>query len=373
MGQSAFAEFVVKIGIRSKAILAILNDMFRPLLSLLLVAAATQGSVLKSDEKLKFSVIASRSIEEPPTIDVTFANGMQDALDLSHFRMHEQATVGCNYHGTLKNDPSAVVAVTGCLNKPGDKMEVTLISKNNINKMFEVDFDGNAEIIKNPFEEGAQSGALKTRDDGWHEEGGDEEKNDEEENAAHDVRTTSIPSKLKATIQFGYEDGMKEALGGEDFDAWVQTVMVHTQTHYRHAESLGTTIEFEVVGTPSVHLAGVNWFADNNIYDARDASNANSGTHNPDVFAWWSASGGGGVAGIAFVGVLCTSYHTSLNEKQHSAAGSGFVLAQDLTGNNTTLPGTGVMAASKIFLMRTLTIQQLLLQLKHLELKCVLT
>merc|ERR1712088_1058301 len=167
---------------------------------------------------------------------------MQDALDLSHFRMHEQATVGCNYHGTLKNDPSAVVAVTGCLNKPGDKMEVTLISKNNINKMFEVDFDGNAEIIKNPFAEGAQSGALKTRDDGWHEEGGDEEKNDEEENAAHNVRTTSIPSKLKATIQFGYEDGMKEALGGEDFDAWVQTVMVHTQTHYRHAESLGPTI-----------------------------------------------------------------------------------------------------------------------------------
>ena len=79
---------------------------------------------------------------------------MQDALDLSHYRMHEQATVGCNYHGTLKNDPSAVVAVTGCLNKPGDKMEVTLISKNNINKMFEVDFDGNAEIIKNPFAEG---------------------------------------------------------------------------------------------------------------------------------------------------------------------------------------------------------------------------
>merc|ERR1719414_2216312 len=157
---------------------------------------------------------------------------MQDALDLSHYRMHEQATVGCNYHGTLKNDPSAVVAVTGCLNKPGDKMEVTLISKNNINKMFEVDFDGSAEIIKNPFAEGAQSGALKARDDGWHEEGGDEEKNDEEENAAHNVRTTSIPSKLKATIQFGYEAGMKEALGGEDFDAWVQTVMVHARSEW---------------------------------------------------------------------------------------------------------------------------------------------
>ena len=92
----------------------------------------------------------------------------------------------------------------------------------------------------------AESGALSfDREDGWHEEG-DEELNDDEENAAHNARTTSIPSKLKATIQFGYEDGMKGALGTEDFDAWIQTVMVHTQTHYRHAESLGTTIEFEV-------------------------------------------------------------------------------------------------------------------------------
>ena len=57
------------------------------------------------------------------------------------------------------------------------------------------------------------------REDGWREVNGDEEKNDEEENAAHNVKTTSIPSKLKATIQFGYEDGMKAALGTEDFDA----------------------------------------------------------------------------------------------------------------------------------------------------------
>ena len=106
------------------------------------------------DETLKFNVISSRSIDEPPTVEVTFANGVKDNLELSHYKMHERAVVGCNYHGSLKNDPSAVVAVTGCLNKPGDRMEVTLISKNNINKMFTVDFNGNAEIIKNPFEGG---------------------------------------------------------------------------------------------------------------------------------------------------------------------------------------------------------------------------
>ena len=33
-------------------------------------------------------------------------------------------------------------------------MEVTLISKNNINKLFTVDFDGNVEVLANPFENG---------------------------------------------------------------------------------------------------------------------------------------------------------------------------------------------------------------------------
>ena len=112
------------------------------------------------DEKLSFSVISSRSIEEPPTVQVTFHNGIKDDLDLEHYKMHENAVVGCNYVGKLKKDPSAVVAVTGCLNKPGDRMEVTMISKNNINKMFSVDFNGNAEVIENPFAGGGNETVL---------------------------------------------------------------------------------------------------------------------------------------------------------------------------------------------------------------------
>ena len=56
----------------------------------------------------------------------------------------------------------------------------------------------------------------------------------------------TMPEKMKATIWFGYEDGMKSALGNRDFDAWIQSVLTHTQAHYRHKESLGTMIEFEV-------------------------------------------------------------------------------------------------------------------------------
>ena len=60
------------------------------------------------------------------------------------------------------------------------------------------------------------------------------------------AQVTSIPSTLKAVIKFGYEDGMLAALGDETFDSWIAGVFTHTRAHFRHAESLGTTIEFEV-------------------------------------------------------------------------------------------------------------------------------
>ena len=67
-----------------------------------------------------------------------------------------------------------------------------------------------------------------------------------EEMVASAVNAAGVPAKLKATIKFGYEQGMKEALGTEDFDSWIVATMTHCRTHYRHAESLGTEIEFEV-------------------------------------------------------------------------------------------------------------------------------
>ena len=112
---------------------------------------------------MKFEVTSSRSIEEPPTIEVTFDNGVKDALVLKHYRMNERAALACNYIGHLQSSPSSSAAVTGCLNKPEDRMEVTLISEHNINKMFSVDFNGYADIIKNPFDELGISLAFRER------------------------------------------------------------------------------------------------------------------------------------------------------------------------------------------------------------------
>ena len=108
------------------------------------------------NEKITFNVVSSRSIEEPPSMQVLFANGMKYDLDLKHYRMNKLTPIGCNYIGSLRGDPFSRVSVSGCINNPKDRMQVTVISKNNINKMFNVDSFGNAEIVKAPFSVGGK-------------------------------------------------------------------------------------------------------------------------------------------------------------------------------------------------------------------------
>ena len=93
-------------------------------------------------------------MDEPPSISAAFASGAHDDFLLKHYKMHESSTGGCNYIGRLRNSPSSSVAVTGCMNKPGDRVDITLISEHSTNTMFTVDFFGNTEIVKNPFENG---------------------------------------------------------------------------------------------------------------------------------------------------------------------------------------------------------------------------
>ena len=93
-------------------------------------------------------------MDQPPSVAVSFANGVSDDLILMQYKMHESSMGGCNYLGRLRQSPSSSAAVTGCLNNPGDRMEVTLISEHNTNRMFTVDFLGNTEIVKNPFGDG---------------------------------------------------------------------------------------------------------------------------------------------------------------------------------------------------------------------------
>ena len=84
-------------------------------------------------------------------------------------------------------------------------------------------------------------------EDEWIEAEGDEEVNLNEEQAENEAEVRTIPSKLKATIRFGYDTSMKEYCTEHNttFDEMIETIFTHTQAHYRH-KSLGTIIEFEV-------------------------------------------------------------------------------------------------------------------------------
>jgi hypothetical protein len=201
--------------------------------------------------------------------------------------------------------------------------------------MFSVDFNGYADIIKNPFDDIA---VLVDRE--FDDQDGDEILNDAEE-AEVQGDTGTLPAALKITIKFAYDQGLKEELGDEDFNNWIAEVFTHTQAHFLQADSLGSSVVFDVQGDAH-YQDGVVWRSEDKIYDARDVTNS-LGLDTVDVMAWWTSSYNfhkatynnedNTAAGMGFVGVLCGYSKVSINEKQSYAAGSGFVLAHELGHN----------------------------------------
>ena len=63
---------------------------------------------------------------------------------------------------------------------------------------------------------------------------------------------TSWPQQLYARVKFGYENTMKAQLAadGTTFGSWIDEVMTHVQTYYKHP-TLPTQIIFKVFETVS--------------------------------------------------------------------------------------------------------------------------
>ena len=79
-------------------------------------------------------------------MSVTFENGVSDYLLLEPY-----SESPCNFIGKLKGHLSTT-AVTGCLNNPGDKMHISLLSDlNTKSAMYELDFNGRLTALENPF------------------------------------------------------------------------------------------------------------------------------------------------------------------------------------------------------------------------------
>ena len=81
-----------------------------------------------------------------PDVTVGFENGVSHQMVLEPY-----SNSPCNFIGKLSNDPSSSVAVTGCLNQPGDKMHITLLSGiQSRSLIYSLDFDGQVTALENP-------------------------------------------------------------------------------------------------------------------------------------------------------------------------------------------------------------------------------
>ena len=79
-------------------------------------------------------------------MSVTFENGDKHEMVLESY-----SDSPCNFIGQLKNVPSSL-AVTGCMDNPGDKMHITLLSDLNTRATtYELGYDGQVTAQENPF------------------------------------------------------------------------------------------------------------------------------------------------------------------------------------------------------------------------------
>ena len=110
----------------------------------------TDAEILATDTFISISAlptfkISSYSRSNVPEMSVTFENGQ------THEMILEPYFGRCNFIGSLKSEPGSSLAATGCLEKPGDKMHITLLSAyNTLGATYTVDYDGHVTANESP-------------------------------------------------------------------------------------------------------------------------------------------------------------------------------------------------------------------------------
>ena len=102
----------------------------------------------------KFSLIGERSIDEVPTIAITFPDGSTDTMVLDNYYSNEDDRKSginrCDFIGHLAEETGACVGMTGC--PESEQVEFTIISSHlNGSPMYRWNQDGNVEKVIHPY------------------------------------------------------------------------------------------------------------------------------------------------------------------------------------------------------------------------------
>jgi len=277
---------------------------------------------------------------------VTFENGQAHEMILEPY-----SNSPCNFVGELKNNPGTV-AVTGCLDKPGDKMHITVLSDlNTKSNIYELDYNGHATALENPFKyqkEHSGKFPLKNREDGPNKcsvenefKKHKDEMGDEEEDLSLEMKATlqassaeTWPNERYAYVKFGYDRTLKNQLESENtnFATWIDSVMTHVQTHYRHP-SLPTKVQFKYDVTETIYKN--QDMPSTNSLEAWSKIGQEDADPKVDLYAafgkdpeYW------GTVGLAWVGGACNDYiKTSMNEYRNTPGETASVVAHEMGHN----------------------------------------
>jgi len=248
------------------------------------------------------------------------------------------------------------------LNNPDDKMYITLLSAyNTLSYSYELGFDGQVKADENPFEQQKEpSGLLRLssraggkRKWGKHNDDmGDEEEDLMEEFAADAAASAAVtwPDKRYAYLKFGYDNTLQSQMNqdGTTFNTWIDGVMTHVQTYYRHS-SLPTKIEFKYDKGETIrryeNLPSTDSLNDWSIYNYGDSLNSPK----VDLYVvfgrdpeYW------GTVGLAWLGGACSANRvrqednsiigpvwlgTSFNEWRNTASATAAVAAHEMGHN----------------------------------------
>jgi hypothetical protein len=292
-----------------------------------------------------------------PEMSVTFENGATHEMVLEPY-----SNSPCNFIGHLKSQPDSSVAVTGCLANPEDKMHITLLSDlNTRSPTYVVDFNGLVTADENPFAtQTERSGKLPLKMRAWNEskcknddefdkdndDMGDEEEDlfDEFEAAGVASAATTFPPKLYAYVKFGYDTSLNDKLtsDGLTFGSWVDSVMTHVQTYYRHS-TLPTKIEFKYDTSEAIFKNAYRPSTDYLDHWSQDALADVANNPKVDLYVTFGKDTEYyGTVGLAWVGGACSKGNnqygpmwsgTSFNEYRNTPTATAEVVAHEMGHN----------------------------------------
>jgi len=250
--------------------------------------------------------------------------------------------VSCNFIGSLENENTACVAVTGC---PGEEMAFTIKSKHSENIGYILHQDGQLELVESAFKDSRVTSGTKRvggGPGGFHSDGDDEMINDEE--IAEEMKfeklcaagdCSSMPAKQKMQIKIHYDSTFNADTS--DVTTYLDQMVTHVQAHFCQI-SLGTQIAVEAIGGYTYH-ADQTWKAEPNFGSldtpikniaAADTSGADLGVFMCKDSAFY------GVVGLAWVGTMCkgwAGYNAGVNEKRGNVLATSEVVAHEMGHN----------------------------------------